>query len=195
MLAQRSRDVPFTLATASVLWRIAVVVAGSAVIAAAAQVAVPLPYSPVPVTGQTFAVLLVAGTLGARLGAASVALYVIEGLIGLPVFAGGASGVARLVGPTGGYLVGFVAAAVVVGALVERGFGRRVWTCAVAMLAGEVVIYAFGLAWLARFPLPVGVLEAGLVPFLVGDAYKLVAAALALPAGWRILTLLSPRGR
>lgn len=195
MLAQRSRDVPFTLATAGVLWRIAVVVAGSAVIAAAAQVAVPLPYSPVPVTGQTFAVLLVAGTLGARLGAASVALYVIEGLIGLPVFAGGASGAARLVGPTGGYLVGFVAAAVVVGALVERGFGRRVWMCAVAMLAGEVVIYAFGLAWLARFPLPVGLLEAGLVPFLVGDAYKLVAAALALPAGWRIITLLSPRGR
>jgi biotin transport system substrate-specific component len=186
VLAQGSRDNSLILAPASVVWQVGLALAGSALIALAAQVAVPLPFSPVPVTAQTFAVLLVAGTLGARLGAVSVALYVLEGLVGIPVFAGGASGIARLAGPTGGYLVGFVAAALVVGALVERGWGRRVWTCALAMLAGEVVIYAFGLAWLARFPLPVGLLEAGLFPFLAGDAYKLVAAALALPVGWRI---------
>lgn len=166
--------------------RVAAIVAGSALVGLAAQIAVPLPFSPVPVTGQTFAVLLLAAAFGSRLGTASVALYVAEGLIGLPVFAGGASGIARLGGPTGGYLVGFIAAAAAVGALAERGWDRRVWTCALAMLVGEVVLYVFGMAWLARFPLKVGLLEAGLLPFLVGDAYKLALAALAVPAAVRI---------
>ena len=160
---------------------------GSALIALAAQVAIPLPGSPVPVTGQTFAVLLVAAALGPRFGPASVALYVVEGLIGLPVFAGGTSGPARIAGPTGGYLAGFVLAAYVVGLLAELGWDRRIWTCVLAMLAGEVVIYAFGLAALSRFPLPNGVLEAGLLPFLIGDAYKVALAAIALPTAWHFV--------
>jgi biotin transport system substrate-specific component len=132
-------------------------------------------------------VLLVGASLGARLGAASVALYLVEGVAGLPVYAGGAAGLVRLTGPTGGYLVGFVAAAYLVGALSERGWDRRVWTAGLAMLAGEVVVYVFGLAWLSRFPLPVGLLDAGLVPFIAGDLYKLALAALALPVAWRVV--------
>lgn len=170
----------------SLLWQAVLVVAGSALIALGAQIAVPLPFSPVPVTGQTFAVLLVAASLG-RLGIASVVLYLIEGAIGLPVFAGGAFGLARLVGPTGGYLVGFVVAALLLAWCVDRGFDRQVRTALLAMVAAEVAIYACGVIWLARFPLGVPVLEAGLYPFIPGDLLKLVAAGLALPAAWRII--------
>jgi biotin transport system substrate-specific component len=187
MLAARHRPLALTVAPEGLLWQALLAVAGSALIALTAQIQIPLPFSPVPVTGQTFGVLLVAASLGAMLGPASVGLYVLEGAIGLPVYAGGASGIARLTGPTGGYLVGFVAAAFVIGALVRRGWDRRIATAAAAMLAGEVLIYAFGLAWLARFPLPVGVLEAGLYPFIVGDLYKLALAAVALPAAWRLV--------
>lgn len=187
MLVARSRPLIAAVVPRGVAWQALLVVAGSALVALAAQVRVPLPFSPVPVTGQTFAVLLVAAALGARLGPASVGLYVLEGAIGLPVYQGGSGGLAYLAGPTGGYLVGFVVAAAVVGALAQRGWDRRFMTAVLAMLAGEVAIYAFGLAWLARFPLPVGLLEAGLLPFLVGDAFKLVVAALALPTAWRLV--------
>lgn len=170
----------------SLVWKAVLVVAGSALIALAAQISVPLPFSPVPVTGQTFAVLLVAASLG-RLGIASVVLYIVEGAIGLPVFAGGAFGVARLIGPTAGYLAGFVLAALILAWCVDRGFDRRVGTALLAMLAAEVAIYACGVIWLARFPLGVPVLQAGLYPFIPGDLLKLVAAGLALPAAWRII--------
>lgn len=185
MIATKSRPLAITLAPAGTSWRVVLVVAGSMLIGLAAQIAVPLPFSPVPVTGQTFAVLVVGAALGARLGSLSVVLYVLEGLIGLPVFAGGASGIARLAGPTGGYLVGFIFAAALVGALAERGWDRRASACALAMLGGLVVIYVVGLTWLARFPLQTGLLEAGLLPFLVGDAYKLVVAALGVSAAAR----------
>jgi biotin transport system substrate-specific component len=185
-----SRDATRPLALAVVpinLWsRAALVVVGAGLIALLAQAQVPLPFSPVPVTGQTLAVLLVGASLGARLGAASVALYIAEGVAGLPVFAGGTAGLARLSGPTGGYLVGFIAAAFVVGLLAERGWDRRIWTAAIAMFVGEVAIYVVGLGWLSRFPLPVGVLDAGLWPFVAGDLYKLVVAALLLPSAWRL---------
>jgi len=193
MLVTRAGPLALAVAPARAWVRVGLVVAGSALIALAAQVSLPLPFSPVPVTGQTFAVLLIAAALGSRLGPATVALYVAEGLVGLPVFAGGAAGPARLAGPTGGYLAGFVLAAFVVGLLAERGWDRRVGTCILAMLAGEVAIYALGLAWLSRFPLPVGLLEAGLLPFLAGDAYKLAAAALVLPAAWRVLPSIRSR--
>lgn len=161
----------------------AIIAVGSGVIALGAQVAIPLPFSPVPVTGQTLGVLAVAGALGLRLGTLSVCLYVIEGLIGLPVFAGGASGAARLIGPTGGYIVGFVAAAAVVGALMDRGWRSPLWKCGLAMVMGEVVLYSAGLLWLGRFPMPTGLLEAGFLPFLVGDAYKVVVATVATATG------------
>lgn len=163
------------------------VVVGSAFIALLAQVAIPLPFSPVPITGQTFAVLLVGALLGGTRGGLAVLLYLIEGTVGLAVFAGGGAGLARLAGPTGGYLVGFVAAAFVVGFLAKRGWDRRVWSTALAMLAGNVLIYAVGLPWLVHFVGGEKAFLLGLYPFVIGDLLKLTLAALALPAGWKLL--------
>ena len=165
----------------------ALVLGGSLLVALSAQIRVSLPFTPVPITGQTFGVLLVGALLGARRGALSLVAYLVEGAAGLPVFAGGAAGVQYLVGPTSGYLVGFVAAALVTGWLAERRWDRRVWTAALAMAVGNLVIYGFGLPWLARFVGPEQVLVAGMLPFLPGDALKLVLAALALPSAWRLV--------
>ena len=180
------RPIGLVVLPGSLLWKLVLVLAGSALIALAAQVRIPLPFSPVPVTGQTFAVLLVAAALG-RLGLWSVIAYLIEGAAGLPVFAGGTFGVGTIVGPTGGYLIGFALAAAVVGSAAERGWDRHLATALAAMLLGEVAIYACGLAWLARFPLPVPLLDAGLIPFIPGDVLKMVLAALALPAAWKLV--------
>src|SRR5512133_2679495 len=154
----------------------ACVVSGSLLVALSAQVAIPLPFSPVPITGQTLAALLIGALL----------VYLAEGAIGLPVFAGGGVGLARLAGPTGGFLVGLVVAAYLVGALAERGWVRRPATTILAMLLGNVVIYAFGLAWLARFLGAGQVLAAGLLPFIPGDLLKLALAAALLPSGWAL---------
>lgn len=164
----------------------ALVVGGSLIVALSAQVAVRLPFSPVPVTGQTLAVLLVGALLGSRRGAASLLAYLAEGLLGLPVFAQGASGLAYAVGPTGGYLVGFVAAAFVAGWLAERGWDRRAWTTALAMAIGNAAIYVLGLSWLAVY---VGqrAVALGLVPYLPGDVLKVAVAAALLPVGWRVI--------
>jgi biotin transport system substrate-specific component len=184
-----ARPIVLALIPDGVLWRIAVVALGTALLALAARIEIPLPFSPVPVTGQTFAVLVIGASLGARLGALTVAAYVLEGLIGLPVLAGGASGVARVTGATGGYLAGFIVAAAVIGWLAERGWMRAVPTTIAAMLIGEIAIYALGLAWLSRFPLPVGLLDAGLVPFLAGDLYKIALATAVLPPVTRAVAL------
>jgi biotin transport system substrate-specific component len=168
-------------------WRAAnavLIAAGAVLIGLSSQFYLPLPFTPVPLTGQTLAVLLVAAALGMRRGVAAAALYVLAGLAGVPWFAGGASG---LPGSTAGYLIGFVAAAVVVGALAERGGDRSVARTVLTMVVGNAVIYAFGAGWLAAY-LHLGVgkaLALGVVPFLAGDAIKLVVAALALPACWR----------
>ena len=160
---------------------------GSLLIAASAQLALYLPISPVPVTGQTFAVLLVGFALGWRRGLLSLALYLGEGLLGLPVFAGGGSGIPWLLGPTGGYLLGFLFAAGLVGALAERGFDRRWSSTLLAFALGQAVIYLFGALWLSTF---VGLQDAystGVAPFLVGDLLKAVLAAVFLPFAWRLL--------
>ncbi len=141
----------------------------------------------VPITGQTFAVLLAGALLGSKRGALSQLTYLGMGAMGAPVFAGWMGGPAVLLGPTGGYLVGFVAAAFVVGYLAERGWDRRLWSIALAMLAGNAVIYLFGLSWLARFVPAGSLLSAGLIPFIPGDLTKLVVATIALPSGWAIL--------
>lgn len=142
---------------------------------------------PVPLSAQTFAVVLSGALLGSKRGALSQVTYIGMGAVGAPVFAGWHGGIAHLMGPTGGYLAGFVAAAFVVGLLAERGWDRRVLTTAAAMFAGNVVIYVFGLAWLAYF-MPKGtVLSAGLYPFIPGDIIKTVLAAVALPSGWALL--------
>lgn len=165
------------------------VVAGALLTAAAAQVQVPLPFTPVPVTGQTFAVLLTGAALGMRRGAAAQALYVGLGALGLPVYADGAGGWEAATGATAGYLVGFVLAAALIGRLAERRMDRRVLTAVPAMLAGSVVIYTTGVGWL-MLHLGVSLQEAvalGLTPFLVGDLLKLTAAGLVLPAAWKLV--------
>ena len=186
VIATKARPIAISLAPDSLVSKLALVIGGSVVIALSAQLRIDLPFSPVPVTGQTFAVLLVGAALGSRLGLASVVAYLAEGGAGAPVFAGGTSGPAILIGPTGGYLAGFALAAFLVGRFAERGWDRQLATAVPAMLVGEVAIYALGLPWLARF---VGgqVIAAGLAPFIVGDLYKLVLAAVALPVAWRIV--------
>jgi biotin transport system substrate-specific component len=163
------------------------IVLGALLVATLAQVIIPLPFTPVPITGQTLAVLLVAAVLGSKRGLASLSLYSLMGLSGLPVFAGGASGIAYSLDPTLGYLVGFIAAAYVIGLLAERGLERSVRTSLVPFLVGTLVIYAFGAGWLAvQFGIGKA-LTLGVLPFLVGDAIKLLLAALALPAAWKLI--------
>ncbi len=161
---------------------------GSLLVALFAQVRIPLPFTPVPITGQTFAVLLVGAALGARRGAAALTLYLLEGALGLPFFAGGRGGLHVLSGATAGYLFGFVLAAWLTGRLAERGLERNVRTSLLPFVAGSLVIYICGLAWLTvvRGSLRQAIIL-GLLPFLPGDAVKLLAAALALPAAWRLL--------
>ncbi len=163
---------------------IMLILAGSWLVALAAQIEIPL--WPVPITWQTFGVLLVGAMLGRQRGTLSMLAYLSQGALGLPVFAGGAGGVARLAGPTGGYLFGFVAAAFVVGWLSERGWDRRFLTAAAAMLVGNAVIYVMGLSWLANFVSRGALLKVGLWPFIAGDALKIILAALALPGGWAL---------
>lgn len=169
------------------IYDIALIVGGSAFVALAARISVPLPFTPVPITGQTLAVLLVGAALGSKRGALSLLSYVLEGAIGLPVFAGGTSGLHRLLGPTGGYLLGFVAAAYVTGWLAEHQWDRRFRSNFLAMLLGNIVIYLFGLPWLARFVGIEKVLLMGLLPFIPGDLVKLIIATLALPSVWRLI--------
>jgi biotin transport system substrate-specific component len=165
---------------------ILLVLGGSILVAALAQLSIYLPFSPVPITGQTLGVLLVGMALGSRRGAASMLAYLAEGALGLPVFAGGSAGLAYMLGPTAGYLAGFVIAAWLVGALAERGFDRSIPRTLLAFALGSAVIYAFGLLGLLRFvPWP-GTLAAGMIPFLIGDAVKAVAAALLLPGAWKL---------
>jgi biotin transporter BioY len=169
------------------LWDAVLVVGFACLTAAFAQISFWI--GPVPVTGQTFAVLLTGALLGSRRGALSQLSYLAVGATGIPYWfaLGGPPGIARLVGPTGGYLIGFVAVAYLVGWLAERGWDRRVWTAVLAMLAGETVLYVFGLSWLVRF-VPVGkVLQVGLYPFIIGDLIKVAAAALILPSAWLLL--------
>jgi biotin transport system substrate-specific component len=177
-------------------------VAGALFVAGLAQISVPLPFTPVPITGQTLGVLLVGAAYGPALGPVTLGLYLVWGALGLPVFAPNPDGsheaglaVLSVAGPTGGYLWGFVVSAWVVGALARRGWDRSVQGAAAAMLLGEAAIYAVGLPWLHQaLPALVGgpvsvddTLRAGFYPFVVGDAIKLLIAAGALPAVWRLL--------
>ena len=152
---------------------------------ASAYVSIPLPFTPVPITGQTFAVMLTGMVLGRTLGAGVVLAYLIEGACGLPVFAGGALGFPALIGPTGGYLMGFVVAAWVTGWLAEHKWDRNYLLSALAMLIGHAVVFAAGLAWLYRYVPGNQVIALGLTPFVVGTLVKVVAAAGILPTIWK----------
>ena len=165
-------------------WReIAVVSGGALFVGLAAQIAIPLPFTPVPLTLQTFAVLLTAAALGSVRGVLSMLLYAVVGVVGVPWFAEGSSGYSA---PSFGYIVGFIVAAAVVGRIAESGATRSAWRTAGLMVVGNAIIYAFGVVWLK---LAIGVtipeaLSLGLVPFLLGDAIKIAAAAGLLPLAW-----------
>jgi biotin transport system substrate-specific component len=170
-------------------------VLGSLLTAISAQIQVPM--FPVPMTMQPFAVIVIGAALGARLGFASLLLYIIEGAAGLPVFAGFGAGPAILLGPTGGYIIGFALAAGAVGWLAERGWDRSVLATVAAMTIGMAVLYIAGLAWLTHWIAAAKGLSvssaaqaafmAGALPFLIGDAVKIVLAALVLPGAWRLI--------
>ncbi len=182
----------------AVVRNVLLVLMGSAFVAVSAQIKVPL--WPVPITGQTFSVLIVGMVLGWRLGSATLLLYMAEGAVGIPVFAKFSGGLGVISGPTGGYIIGFVLAAGIVGYLAERGWDRNVGLTALAMLIGNIAIYLPGLPWLAVWYAGPGVtyiaaagadtaagaaIIKGLVPFLLGDALKLALAACLFPVAWK----------
>ena len=173
--------------------RVAALLFVTVLTAMAAQVSIPLPFTPVPFTLQPMIVLLGGAALGSRLGASSQVLYLALGLAGLPVFAASPvlpQGFARLLGPTGGYLMSYPLAAFVAGYLAERGFDRRYLTSVLAMAAGLAIIFACGVAWMAwgapHVGLPAAV-RTGLVPFIPADIVKVFLAATLLPVAWRVL--------
>jgi biotin transport system substrate-specific component len=190
LLATATRRADFALPM-----RVAAVLFVTVLTAAAAQVSIPLPFTPVPFTLQPMIVLIGGAALGSRLGAASQLLYLLAGIAGLPVFAASPvlpQGIGRLLGPTGGYLLSYPFAAFVAGWLAERSFDRRYLTSIVAMASGLAMIFAFGVAWLAWFAQPNAVglsaaLAAGLYPFLAADALKVVLASTVLPSVWKIV--------
>ncbi len=167
----------------AMLSRLFLVVAGSALIGLSAQVEVP--WYPVPVTGQTLMVLLIGMAYGPVLGATTIVAYLLEGGLGLPVFAGGTAGWPVLAGFTGGYLIGFVPAAFLVGVLALRGMSKTFLGTLMAMILGNIVIYSFGVAWLQSFIGFEKAFTGGLLPFVYGDFLKIIIAAVAMPTAWR----------
>jgi len=195
---------PITLADAfpgarapSLIWDAVLVIAGAALTAVAAQVAFTMPWTAVPYTLQTGAVLLAGTALGVRRGVAAMALYVLLGVVGLPVFAGHASGIAKLFGFTGGYLIGFIVAAGLVGRLAERAWDRTALQTIGLMVLGTLVIYLIGVPVLAAgtgLPVPDAIYQ-GAIVFLPWDAAKVVIAAGLLPLAWRLIGEGSATGR
>jgi biotin transport system substrate-specific component len=172
---------------------VVLVAAGSAFMALSAQFSHQFSFSTVPVTGQTFAVLLIGALYGSRLGAATMMAYLAEGASGMPVFAGATGGVAAIATASGGYLFGFVIAAYIVGWFAERGWDRSRWIV-LPMLLGNAALYVPGVIWLHQqfhvVHVPISwstALDYGLWPFIAGDLAKLVAASLAVPAGWSLV--------
>ena len=165
--------------------------------AAAAQISIPLPFTPVPLTLQPMVVLLGGAALGSRLGFSSQVLYLLAGLAGLPVFAASPllpQGALRLIGPTGGFLLAYPLAAFVAGRLAERGFDRRYLSSVAAMAAGLAIIFASGLSWMTMLLAPVAgaqafqtALRTGLYPFVLVDLVKLLVAGAILPGAWKLL--------
>jgi biotin transport system substrate-specific component len=165
------------------------VLAGTAILALSAKIQVP--FWPVPMTLQTFAVMAIAAAYGSRLAVATVIAYIAEGLVGIPVFAGAVAGPAYLLGPTAGFSYGFVVAAAIIGFAADRGDSRSVTKLIVAMILADLVVFALGLIWLGAAVPKVGysakLLSIGLYPFVLGDTLKIVLAALFVPACWGLV--------
>ena len=173
----------------AVVRNIILAVAGSLALWASAKIQIP--FYPVPMTMQTFVVLGLGAAFGLRLAVATLFLYMLEGAVGLPVFAGTPEkglGLAYMVGPTGGYLVGFVVASGLVGWLAEKGVDKNAFKLFAAMLAGSVVIYLFGATWLATIIGTEKAIQFGVMPFLYGDLLKAALAAALFPAAWKVLS-------
>ena len=168
---------------------VALIVAGALLIAISARIAFAIPGNPVPITGQTFGVLVAGGALGFRRGLAASALYVVLGIAGLPFFAEGRTGVEVVLGATGGYLVGFVVAAAIVGRLAELGWDRKVVGSVGAMVIASAAVYLVGVPWLAYMTHHdlAWAVENGFLPFVAGDVVKLALAAAAFPAAWWVV--------
>jgi len=160
----------------SVAITISAAFAGSLIIALLARLSIPVPFSPVPITGQVFGILFLGAVLGSRIGTLSVIMYISEGLIGLPVFAGGSLGFLYLLGPTGGYLIGFIPAVYLVGYLSEIGFTNKIYTTLIIMIFGTLVIFIFGISWLAISAGFETALSIGLYPYLSWAAIKIILA-------------------
>jgi len=175
------------LAPMDIVRQVGLVVGFSLLTALAAQVAIPI--GPIPITGQTFAVLLTGALLGSRLGALAIIAYLVEGASGLPFFAGGTGGLAHLVGPAGGYLIAFPAAAYVTGAFAEHDWDRQFFTAVLAMLIGSLVIIFCGWGWfsLSTRTNALTAFRFTVLPFIPGDIIKIVLAAAVLPSGWVLL--------
>jgi len=169
-----------------------IVICGSLLVALSAQIRIYLPFSPVPITAQTFTVLILGALLGSRRGGLTMLAYLAEGALGLPVFAAGI-GIPVFIGPTGGFLVGFIFAAILVGKLAEMGWDRHVLTTLAAMVFGDVVLLSFGFAWLAILTNIRTAFLAGVYPFIIGDILKVALAAAVLPAGWKLLEKLNSK--
>jgi biotin transporter BioY len=168
----------------ALLYDIELITIGSALLALSAQIKIG---GPVPFTLQTLAVLLIGALFGPYKGSLTVIAYLLEGAAGLPVFSGGSSGISVFAGMKGGYLVGFVPAAFITGLLAQRGWDRKISTTILAMIAGDVVILAFGFIWLLILMGVTGALTTGLYPFIAGDLIKIAIAAALLPGGWKVL--------
>ena len=171
----------------NILFDSALIIAGSIFVAISSQFAFYLPFTPIPITGQTLAVLLCGTVLGSRRGGLSLVLYILEGAIGLPVFAGGQGGMAVLLGPTAGYLIGFIPAAFLVGSLAENGFDRHWYSMLFAFFIGQIVIYFFGALRLISFVSFNQIFGIGVAPFLIGDALKASIAMFLLPSCWKVI--------
>ena len=164
----------------SVVVTISVAFAGSLLLALLAHLSIPVPFSPVPITGQTFGILFLGAVLGSRIGTLSVIIYISEGLIGLPVFAGGSMGFLYLLGPTGGYLIGFIPAVYLVGYLSEQGWINSFTSAFLTMTIGTSVIFIFGISWLAVTAGLGTALSIGLYQYIPGAIIKIVLATVTI---------------
>ena len=175
------------LAPLDVVRQVGLVIGFSLLTALAAQIVIPI--GPIPITGQTFAVLLTGALLGSRLGAMAMIAYLVEGASGLPFFSGGHGGLLHLMGPTGGYLIAFPAAAYITGAFAEHGWDRRFLTAAAAMAIGSAIIMLSGWAWFSVVmrTSPMLTLYATVIKFIPGDIIKISLAAAVLPSGWKLV--------
>ena len=181
----RSSLIPRTTALSNAV----LVVSGVLGLAALAQIAIPVPGSPVPVTGQTLGVLILGTTYGSTLGFTTFAMYMLAGIAGAPVFANGGQGLDRIIGATGGYIIGMLVATFVLGQFARFRLDQRFLTALPSMLIGTVITFSFGVVWLHQYTGQSWswTFSAGLTPFIVGEALKIAIAGTSLPAIWRVV--------